>query len=297
MIVPYSYKGWEPMPYLQETATKNLLDAYWWKYGYHQMGNGRSLDAFTMAVAPDVIRDFGQPDVMLVKLCDLDSARHRYGVYSDEAKEELQRHDEQLGVILETVKRYGDYDNTNIVILGDHGQTDVEDVLNINILLQRNGLSDIALAHTLGLSAWIELKNPEDEAAYKKVSDFLVSLKDHPDYQMQMWTKEEALAEFGLSGEFDFVIESKRDISMWEGLNEEHIFRSHEPGHKIMGRATHGGLPWRRETTMFIAAGPAVKPGVVIDKALMVDEAPTMAAMLGIQMQNTDGKILQEILM
>ena len=28
-----------------------------------------------MAVAPDLIRDFGQPDVMFVKMCDLDTQR------------------------------------------------------------------------------------------------------------------------------------------------------------------------------------------------------------------------------
>lgn len=48
--------------------------------------------------------------------------------------------------------------------------------------------------------------------------------------------------------------------------------------------------------TTFFAWGPAVKPGVVPGHRSMVDEAPTMARMLGLQMEQIDGRPIEEIL-
>ena len=61
-------------------------------------------------------------------------------------------------------------------------------------------------------------------------------------------------------------------------------------------KASHGHLPWRDETTTFIAAGPDVAENVIIERGLMIDEAPTMAAMLGLEMKNTDGKVVEELI-
>ena len=139
MIIPYHYDGYNPEQYLYGYATDNIMDNYWWKYGRLMKGPFNNLDAFTMALAPDIIKDFGQPDVMLIKMCDLDSFRHKYGIYDEHVYQQLQRHDEEFGVIMETLKRYGDLENTNIVIMGDHGQTNIEDILNMNKVLEQAG--------------------------------------------------------------------------------------------------------------------------------------------------------------
>ena len=60
--------------------------------------------------------------------------------------------------------------------------------------------------------------------------------------------------------------------------------------------ATHGGSPAREEVTTFFAAGPDVRPGTVHGSRSMVDEAPTMAAMLGLTMPDVDGTPIFEIL-
>ena len=307
MIVPYNYKGDEPEIYLKGMATDNLLEAYWWKYGRLIKGKGRSLDLFTMALAPDIIRDFGQPDVMLIKMCDLDGVRHNYGVYSEEAAEQLRKHHHEFGVIVEAVRRYGNFEKTNFVVLGDHGQTDVEEVLNMNALLREYGFIRVstggelesydALCHSVGMSAWIELYDPADEVMRKKVYDFLCSLRDDPRIQLKyIYDKKEAEELFGLSGPFDYVIESERGLSFWEGHEGESMFIERIPGDKKAGNGSHGGLPFRKETTTFLAYGPSVKRGVSLEKALMVDEAPTMARMIGFHMSGTDGRVLTELL-
>ncbi len=308
MIVPYGYKGDSPIDYLKGgNATKNLLDEYYWKYSRFQKGKDASLDLLTMAIAPDIIRDFGQPDVMLVKMCDLDDVRHTYGVYHENTKHQLKKHDEEFGVMLESIKRYGDYDNTNFVIIGDHGQTDIDDILNINGLLVKEGFirldknGDIidydCIAHSSALTCFIELKDPTNKEIYDKVYSYLNSLKADSRIKLSyVLDKIEMKKKYHLDGPFDFVIESLNNISFSERFSKGNIWRSQEPGDHVTGVATHGGSPERKETTLFIASGPSVKKGIVLDTRSMVDEAITMAKMIGFDMPNTDGLLMEEIL-
>ena len=308
MIVPYSYKGWNPESYLENTATKNLMDKYFWKYGRYIKGNDRSLDLYTMAIAPDLIQDFGQPDVMLVKMCDLDSVRHTDGVYHENTKEQLRKHDEEFGILVETIKRYGDYDNTNFMLIGDHGQTDIHDVLKINKLFVDNGLITLdkegniesykAYGHSTGLACLIEVSDPSDELLLKEVKAFLESLIVDPAISLAfVYDAQEAREKIGLAGPFDFVIESNKNIAFKEDFDGISIWGSKEPGNHKTGAATHGScIKDRVESTTLVAAGPAFKQGVVVEVADMVDEAPTMAAVMGITMEDIDGRVLKEIL-
>jgi predicted AlkP superfamily pyrophosphatase or phosphodiesterase len=307
MIVPYNYTAYHPETYLQGTASEVLLENYFWKYGRFQKGTDRSLDLYTMALAPDIIRDFGQPDVMLVKMCDLDSVRHTSGVYGEPAEEQLRKHDQEFGVLLESVRRYGDYDATNFVILGDHGQSDTEDVVHMNVLLEKNGFlqtdgrgalrSFDALCHSAGFSAFIELGDPGDSKLHDRVYHFLTGLGGDPRIKLEyVFTAGEARARFGLTGPFDFVIESSRRVAFSEALSAGSIYGEIISGDHKVGSGNHGGLPFMDETTTFIASGPAVRRGIVLDRRPMVDEASTMARMLGFEMDDTDGTAMTELL-
>lgn len=183
MIVPYSYQGYQPQQWLEHTATANLMDRYFYKHGRYLMGPTRSLDLFTMALALDILEDGPQPDIMLVKMCDLDSARHTYGVESAEAETQLRMHDEQLGAILECLRRKGTLDETNIIVLGDHGQTDIRDAFLMNVYFRRLGLLTVdadgkiasfdAVCHSTGLAALIEVRDPDDAALMARVREAL----------------------------------------------------------------------------------------------------------------------------
>lgn len=307
MIVPYSYKGWNPDPYLEGMASKNLMDRYFYKHGRYIKGKDRSLDLLTMALALDILEDYEQPDIMLVKMCDLDGARHEYGVYHPMAKEQLLKHDEEFGAILEALRRKGTLEETNIVILGDHGQTDVEEVIHLNVLLRENGfirlnedgsLKDFdAVIHSTGLAAYVELADPDNAEMKAKVRAFLESLKDDERVKLSyVLDREEAMEKYHVDGPFDFIIESSLPVSFGELYNCDSIFGSRIFGDHKVGAATHGGSPSRQEVTTFMAAGPDVKPGVIVERRSMVDEAPTMARMLGFTMPDTDGTAIEEIL-
>ena len=132
----------------------------------------------------------------------------------------------------------------------------------------------------------------------QKVRDYLESLKYNPDIQLDyVLDKEEMKQRYHLAGPFDFVIESRRNISFSDNPKAEYIWGSKIPGDHYIGAATHGSCPERQENTTFIACGPSVRKGVVIEKAEMVDEAPTMARMIGFDMPDIDGRTLDEMLL
>jgi len=307
MIVPPGYMGEHPEQFLVDNASKELMDRYFWKYGRYLMGKDRSLDLYTMALAPDIIRDYQQPDVMFVKMCDLDTARHVNGVYSEEAKEQLRKHNYEFGVLLESIRRYGDFEHTNFVVLGDHGQQDITKNLNVNVLLRDAGfircddqgkmIDYDAYCHSVSMSAWIQLKHPEDKEMRDRVYMFLRSLKEDPEYNIgYLYTKEEADELFGLTGPLDFVIEGKEPMSFSSTLEGRDAFEKYLRPGMHASVASHGHLPWRDETTTFIACGPDVKENVVVDRSSMLNEAPTMAAMLGLQMKDIDGTVIEELI-
>jgi predicted AlkP superfamily pyrophosphatase or phosphodiesterase len=307
MIVPYEYTGWEPEKWLEGTATQNLLDRYFYKHGRYIMGPDRSLDLFTMALALDILEDFDQPDVMLVKMCDLDSRRHTYGVHHAKVDDQLRKHDAEFGAIVEALRRKGTLDDTNLVILGDHGMTDVKDVLLLNVLLRKQGFLRTnesgaltgfdAIAHSTGLGALIELSNPDDLIMKEKVRSFLESLEENPAIQLtHVMDAAQAKREFHVEGPFDFALTSRLPISFGEQLTGDAIWGSQVPGDHKIGAATHGGDPNREELTAFLACGPDIQKGVVVERRSMVDEASTMARMLGFDMPNTDGAVIEDIL-
>ena len=187
MIVPISYQGDNPLQFYENYSSQEIIDKYWWKYSHYLTGTYRNLDEFTMHLALDIIEDYKQPDVMLVKMCDLDSVKHNHGIDNEEVKKQLRKHDEQFGLLVEAVKRFGDFENTNFVILGDHDQQDIYKNINFNLLLKENGFIKTdennklvdwdAYCHSAVMSAWIQLKDPNDEALRQRVYDFLLKVK------------------------------------------------------------------------------------------------------------------------
>jgi predicted AlkP superfamily pyrophosphatase or phosphodiesterase len=306
MIVPYNYQGYEPEKWLIGTATENLMGRYFFKHGRYLKGPDRSLDLFTMALALDILEDFEQPDVMLVKMCDLDGVRHFHGVYHQKTKDQLRKHDEELGAILEALRRKGTLADTNIVVLGDHGQTDLEDAFFLNNLFKAHGLLKAdeegnvtffdAFCHSARLTAFIEVRDPEDQALLSKVRELLDSLRADPRVQLDLvLDAADAEREYGLTGPFDFVIESKRPIVFDENTRGEALWGSEIPGFQLVA-ATHGGSPKREEVTTFFASGPSINQVVVKEPRSMVDLAPTMAQMLGFTLNDVDGVPIKEIL-
>ena len=69
----------------------------------------------------------------------MDTNRHIHGVHAKEAREAMARHDKRLGEIFELLHRLNMAEDTNIIILGDHYQKDVEKIIYLNHVLVSHG--------------------------------------------------------------------------------------------------------------------------------------------------------------
>jgi predicted AlkP superfamily pyrophosphatase or phosphodiesterase len=62
-------------------------------------------------------------------------------------------------------------------------------------------------------------------------------------------------------------------------------------------KATHGYSPYKKDyTTVFMAKGQSINEGAVIESMSLIDEAPTMAKLLGVELPEADGKVIEEFL-
>ena len=62
------------------------------------------------------------------------------------------------------------------------------------------------------------------------------------------------------------------------------------------GRATHGYYPDLGPQPVFFGFGPDIRSGVILERRETVDEAPTYAKILGVEMPGVDGHAIDEIL-
>ena len=62
------------------------------------------------------------------------------------------------------------------------------------------------------------------------------------------------------------------------------------------GKATHGHNPDKGPQPIFFGFGKDIKEGVIIERRPTVDEAPTYAKILGVEMPGVDGTPIDEML-
>ena len=256
------------------------------------------MDEFATQCAVDII-DRHQPDFMMLHWSYLDHQRHRLGVHSEELSRAFQFLDQQMEQVLEALERTGGVENTNIVLLGDHGQLPCEEMFHINSLFrdmgwltQRDGVvtSYRVYAAQCGLSAQIYLQPDMDR---QEVYQALLKMrKDYPRYIQRVFTKQEA-ADMRLRGEFDFVLEAGDGVTFSKLTDQTQAATpvSEMRAYKL-SNANHGHLPEKGDKPPFIVSGPNAKSGKVLESGALVDEAPTILRMMGISPTGMDGTAL-----
>jgi len=256
-------------------------------------------DDFIMGCTCSLIRNV-QPDVLLIHNCHLDTLRHRNGVFDPILKEGLDQMDKWLGEVIETMEQAGVYDDTNFVILSDHGQLDVTRRIKINALLRQRGFLDIAPNGTLydwqayaqynGMSASIYLRDPHNEALRAKVYDYLLQLEKEGTWGIsKIYTVEEVRERYGTYGPFSFMVETDGSSSFTEEWTEpviDHPF----------AKAMHGYAPEKGPQPIFLGHGPSFLEGATLHTAKLVDVAPTLARILGQKMPQAQGRCMEELL-
>lgn len=252
-----------------------------------------------------MIREF-QPDLLMFHPANIDGMRHKYGLFNEHVTQALRDTDRWLGEIIQATKDAGVYEDTNFVLMSDHGQMNVNRVMNLNVVLADNGfirtdrygnvVSWDAFCHSAGMSAYVFLKSGAEKSLRTRVHSLLQYLAAEGIYGIsEVFTREEIQQKERLSGDFDFVVETDGYTSFGQRVTRPMITNYDNSDYRY-GRATHGYLPDKGPQPVFIAAGPQVKEGVVIDRRPIVDMPCTMARILGIDLPDADGKPIDEFI-
>lgn len=91
----------------------------------------------------------------------MDSQKHDYGTGSPEAWAAMERHSERLMEIQDLLERLDMAEDTNFVLLGDHSQKDVEQMICLNALFREKGWIRGAAA---GSEVFASMRSPVTEA-------------------------------------------------------------------------------------------------------------------------------------
>ena len=254
------------------------------------------MDEFAAQCAADIIRE-QDPDLLLLHLSYVDHQRHRLGVHSEELTRAFRFVDEQIGKVLEAVEEKGGIQNTNIVLLGDHGQLYCDELFHINSLFRKKGwiTEENGVVKTwkvyaaqCSFSAQIYLQPEMDrEEVYQELKNIQ---KEYPQYIEQVFTKEEAAAKH-LTGAFDFVIEAADRVAFDKVVDADALtIPVQEVKEYKASISTHGHLPEKGDKPPFIMCGPDVVENQVIKGGYLIDEAPTILKLFGIEAEQMDGK-------
>lgn len=256
-------------------------------------------DAFIMGCTCRLIRDV-QPDVMFVHNSLLDTMRHKLGVFGEHITAALDQTDIWLGDVIAAMEEAGVYDQTNFVILSDHGQMEYTTVVQLNALLKEGGFLQYtpdgkfyewsAYSHSNGHSATVYLRDNTNQKLYDRVYAYLQFLKETGKYGIEkIFEKEELLEKYGQRGPYSFIVEGIDSVGFGGKANSSAV----ETGKKWCG---HGYMPEKGPQPVFLAHGPSFRDGAVLPSAKLVDIAPTLAAVLGQTLCDADGNVLAELL-
>lgn len=267
------------------------------------------LDNFVMESSKYTIKKYA-PNLMLIHLTDVDTLRHNYGYDSKEANEALLRHDKRLGEIVEALKEKGIYDETTIVALGDHSAMNASKIIKLNTLLKREGLIKLksngkildykAICKSLDGSAYIYLKDSKDEETKIEIRKILNELLDKEESPIEFILEGEEVSKAGGDRKASFMVEGSMGYYFVDDVIDEFIetIKEEEVGvKKHRYKAIHGYSPEKPNYgTFFIGAGNGFKNGVVLESGELLNHGPTLAKILGLKFNETDGVEVEEVL-
>ena len=266
------------------------------------------LDDFVTASAVHTIKT-KKPNLMLIHLVDLDSQRHRYGFSSEEADAAIRRHDERLGQILTALKDSGLYEKTTIIALGDHSSLDHTKAVKLNVLFKESGLIEVtkrgkvkswkAYCKSNDGSAYVYLKDQNDTGTRERVRALLHSLVMNEENGVEFVIDGKEAGLRGADDQAEFMLEARRGFYFTEGLEGNYIdvITEEDVASGKYTYASHGYSPTKDNyETIFIATGKGIKPNVEITAMRLIDEGPTFARLLGLDLGKTDGKVIEQIL-
>lgn len=244
-------------------------------------------------------------DINMIHYIDLDSQRHEFGFNSKEADEALERLDKRLGDVIEKLKELGIYEDSVLVVLGDHSSRDGHSNIYINTLFEQAGFLEKNKDETV--KKYSVISKSSDGSAYVYADD---KIKDEEIMEILEPLQEKGVIEkiysskeaenLGADSKCRFMLEASEGYFFIDDVKEKVIITFEElkkRGEKVHVN-NHGYSPYEKKDyeTVFFISGKGIKENVMLDEMSLVDEGPTFAKIMGFDMKNVDGEVKVEFL-
>lgn len=243
------------------------------------------------------------PNLLLFHTLTTDASNHQYGPGTLASRAAYAYSDAQLGKLIAAVERAGLSERTTFVIATDHGFKKVNKVILANVALRDAGLIRLKGNEIESCDAYVV---PQGGMAFVYVTDPAKKAELLPRLKT-ICAGVEGVAEvtdgtdgpkFGMpapaenQGMGDFVLWAKPGFAFKDSAIGTSTLA--EPTNYL---GTHG---YRNDDPeldgVFIASGYGIRPGATLDRVTNLDVAPTVAGLLGVKLENVDGRVLHEIL-
>jgi predicted AlkP superfamily pyrophosphatase or phosphodiesterase len=199
--------------------------------------------------------------------------------------------DSSVGIVVKALKEAGIWEKTVFIVTGDHGFMDVTTSVNPNVWLIKEGLiTDVkkddwkAQFFSVSGSTYLYLKDKKDMKTAEQVKKMLNDLPAEEKKLFRMIDRKQ-LDKAGANPEVAFALTSENGASFGNAMTGDAVKPRKKGG-------AHGHFPDFKEIrTGFVAVGPGIKSGSVIQEMNLIDIAPYIAKVLGLSLEKVDGKI------
>jgi predicted AlkP superfamily pyrophosphatase or phosphodiesterase len=260
-------------------------------------------DDFVKASAAAEIIERHCPNLLLVNFTSFDEAQRRYGLLSTESLKAMEMIDAFVKKIIDATEKFRMVEDTTFIMVSDSGSSKVEKEFNPNVLLAKKGwlatdgkgriTSWRAATQSFGGSAAVFVKDPKDEDFIHEVETFFTQQAEKPDSPIwRIITRREATK-----------LGADPRVALYLDAAPLYAITAKTTGSPITNltrgadRAAQGYAPSRVEMrALFVIAGKGIKSGAQTPYARLIDIAPTVARLLGLEMKTARGRVISEVI-
>jgi predicted AlkP superfamily pyrophosphatase or phosphodiesterase len=255
-------------------------------------------DEYWTRAAVHIIRKH-RPNLVLVHFLNLDSIHHRYGPNTPAGMTAIAYADTRIGAILRALEDARLLERSTVFVVSDHGFKSTRRSIRPNVLLREQGLlkveggSIICDAYVVpeGGTAMVYVTDPSNRALVPKLRSLFQSVEgvdrvlgpaDFPALGLPRPEEYSQMADLVLAAKDGYAFAAAHEGS---------------PVVEVPESGAHGYLSTDPAlNALFVAWGKEIRKGVVLDVVNNLDLAPTIASLLGIQMEGVAGRKLDAIL-
>ncbi|MBI3477409.1 MAG: alkaline phosphatase family protein [Acidobacteria bacterium] len=240
-----------------------------------------------------------KPNLMLFHLLTGDDTNHEYGPMSNASFTAMALLDSHVKQIVDLLERTGLSRDATVIVVSDHGFREIKHKLHPNVLLRDKGLLSGSQAHAKG-DAWVmstggtAMVYVTDPARKVELSTKLRAIFTGVEGIDRIYGTDE-LPKLGLP----VPSASDQAPDMVLAATPDYVFSNESEGEYVTqfpGKGTHGYLNSDpKMQAIFIAWGAGVPKGHHLGSISNLDVAPTIAALLGLEMKNVKGHAIEQI--